>query len=238
MLSRQPSPMPGVPPPTPFPAPAGDAQAILLFGGSFDPPHAAHTALAAAARDALAERLDSAVALLFIPAARSPHKPNPPASDHHRQAMLDLAVVGIPRAAIWTDELDRPPPSYFADTAARASVLAGDRPVYFLIGTDQAAAFHRWHEPRAILAAATPIVIPREPITTADQLIAKLRETHAWTDTELATWRNAWCDLPIMPHAATDARGLLRAGELVPADVLAPAVRDYIATHRPYAPRQ
>ena len=229
--------MPGVPPPTPFPAPAGAAQAILLFGGSFDPPHAAHTALAAAARDALAKRLDAAVALLVVPAARSPHKADPPAADHHRVAMLDLAIAGIPRAAIWTDELDRPPPSYFADTAARASVLAGDRPVYFLIGTDQAAAFHRWHEPRAILAAATPIVIPREPITTADQLIAELDATGAWTDASLATWRNTWCDLPVMPHAATDARELLRAGEPVPEGILVPAVRDYIVTYRLYALR-
>lgn len=227
--------MPAEPEPTPFPDTiAADARAILLFGGSFDPPHTAHTALAAAARDALAKRLSAPVALLFVLAARSPHKDAKPTADHHRLAMLHLAINHIPAAGIWTDELDRPSPSYFADTAARARMPAGDRPVYFLIGTDQAVAFHRWHEPRAILAEAQPVVMPRQPITTPGQFLTELRASRAWSDAELAAWADAWCDLPIMPHAATDARERLHAGEPVPAHTLAPAVHDYIQAHGLY----
>ncbi|MCW5776185.1 MAG: hypothetical protein KIS87_07100 [Phycisphaeraceae bacterium] len=61
---------------TPMPVPA-DAPGVLLFGGTFDPPHRGHTEPAAAARDAM---MPPGSWLVFVPAARSPHKSAAPAT--------------------------------------------------------------------------------------------------------------------------------------------------------------
>jgi nicotinate-nucleotide adenylyltransferase len=115
---------------------------IVVCGGSFDPPHAWH-ALGARRAAAVLTRADPDAAdawVLYVPAARSPHKGEPGASDAQRLRMLRLAlrdagpVEGV-RWAIWTDEIDRaraakhaarasggvpqPPPSYTVDTLKR-----------------------------------------------------------------------------------------------------------------------
>ena len=115
------------------PGRAGDATADLgpapivpgslgVFGGTFDPIHLAHLAVAEAARDALGlERV------LFIPAGEPPHKPGQ--ADHrrgeHRLAMVELAIAGNPAFAASRIELDRPGPSYTVDTL---EALAARRP--------------------------------------------------------------------------------------------------------------
>lgn len=90
---------------------------VLIFGGTFDPPHRAHATLPAKA----AERLGCDL-ILFVPAAISPLKARQPvASPEHRLAMLLLAIADVPNARISTIELDRAAtqgggPSYTIDT--------------------------------------------------------------------------------------------------------------------------
>ena len=80
---------------------------ILIFGGTFDPPHLAHTALP----PLVARRLDCK-RILYIPAAANPLKTDaPPTAVEHRLAMLRLALADVPDAEISTIELDRPGPS-------------------------------------------------------------------------------------------------------------------------------
>ena len=124
---------------------------VLIFGGTFDPPHLAHTTLAARAAALL--ECDN---ILFIPAAINPLKVNhPPASNEHRLAMLRLAIAEIPNAKTSTIELDRPGPSYTVDTlrslkASRHQGIEASREnanaFFLLIGADQALDFHRWKE--------------------------------------------------------------------------------------------
>ncbi|HUP55307.1 MAG TPA: nicotinate-nucleotide adenylyltransferase, partial [Methylomirabilota bacterium] len=88
--------------------------ALGVFGGTFDPIHVAHLAVAEAARDALGlERI------LFIPNRQPPHKPDQavtPAAD--RLAMVEAAIAGNPAFEASTIEIDRDGPSYTADTLA------------------------------------------------------------------------------------------------------------------------
>ena len=208
------------------------APALLLFGGSFDPPHAAHTQLAGLARERLAQRLGERVRLILVPAARSPHKHEAPAPDADRLAMLRLASAGLDDAAIWTDEIDRashghPEPSYWVQTLRRAHAASSRVKLFFLIGADQALSFHRWREPRAILALARPVVLPRDPVLDRGALLEALRADAVWTGDELGVWSEAWLELPTLPHAATQVRELLLAGEDAGA-LLHPEVAAYI----------
>lgn len=224
------------PPATALPTPEA-ADRLVLLGGSFDPPHLAHTELGARARDAAA---GPGAWLVFVPAARSPFKSGPPTPAADRAAMLQLAIAPLANACMWTDEIDRArpdEPSYWVDTLRRAKAARPDARLWFVLGTDQAAEFHRWREPREILSLAEPLVLARAPIVTREALAESLRQTGAWSETEVARWLDALLDVGVMPFSATQARDLLHdAGPDHPAlrSILAPAVLDYIRAHRLY----
>lgn len=225
------TPAPNSPDPiTPWPAPLG--QPALLYGGSFDPPHLAHTTLAATARDLA--RPDAW--LVYVPAARNPLKPTGPlATPQHRLEMLRLALRHTPRAAIWTDEIDRAAahnaPAYWIDTLRRAlAPQPSPGPLAFLIGADQALQFHLWREPRLILSLSSPVVLPRGSITTPGGLRSALAETRAWSVAELDDWASRL--LPLKPLHASST--LARSSH--PAHILDPAVLDYALRHRLYTP--
>lgn len=227
---------------TPLPVPEG-ASCLLLFGGMFDPPHLAHTALAAQARD-LGPGPDAW--LLFVPAARSPLKESAPgAGDHDRIRMVDLAIRELPRATLWTDEIDRaaastddPSPSYWIDTLRRArKVLPPATEVRFLIGADQALAFHCWRSFRDILSLASPLILLRAPATSPQTLLDGLRNTGEWTEHDLSKWQSWILPTAVVDPSSTDVRTSLARGDIESAArLLHPDVLDYIQQHRLYTP--
>lgn len=170
---------------TPIPIPEGCERA-LFFGGSFDPPHAAHLDLACAVRD---EWLGDDAALVVVPAARSPHKESAPrATDGDRVAMLRLAAKRRANVFVWTDEIDRGGPSFTVETLARAREQRPETLMRLLIGSDQARVFHLWKRPRDIIALAEPIVMLRPPDTQGLAVIGAMREAGFWSEDELAQW--------------------------------------------------
>lgn len=209
------------------------ARGVLLFGGTFDPPHRAHIALPRSIRHRL---LGRGWWLVYVPAARNPLKSEGPvATDRQRVAMLRAATAGVPRCTIWTDELTRPPPSYWIDTLRRARAALPERvALRFLMGSDSAASFHRWREPRAILALAEPIVMLRPPHTTPAKLMKDLGATGFWTQPELAAWRTRIDGRTLVPLSATDIRSALRTSSR-PAKGVPSAVRALMKTTRAYA---
>lgn len=192
-----------------MPLPRG-VRRVLLFGGVFDPVHRAHVALPAAARDRL---WGGEGWLVYVPAAQSPLKAQAArAPDADRAAMLRLALQGVARAAVWTDELDRggEGPSYSIDTVRRArEVLEPETEVRLLIGADQAAQFHRWKEAREIMRLAPPTVMLRAPAESDEGLIAALRGTWKWRPEELHLWRSWIVEVPMSGASSTRARALL-----------------------------
>ena len=194
-----------------FPAPA-DATSILLFGGSFDPPHTGHFRLPSLARDAI-----GADWLIYIPAARSPFKSDGPIADaDSRVAMLreGLAESGARRAGVATLELDRArtgaAPSYTIDTLREIQSRLDDRTkLRLLIGADQAREFHRWREARAIIEIAEPAVMLRAGDGAAQRELLDAMRDH-WSAAEMKRWESWIIPLPQIEASSTEIRRIVR----------------------------
>ena len=128
-----------------------------FLGGAFDPVHIGHLRGAMAVRDALnLERVD------LIPAAQSPLKDQASVDAVHRLAMLERAVVDLPGIAVDARELDRPGPSYTADTLEDLRREHGaERPLVWIIGADILASLPRWSRWRELLDFAHLVVMGR-----------------------------------------------------------------------------
>ena len=133
---------------------------VGLYGGTFDPVHAGHIAIARALIELFA--FDE---VLFIPAYVAPHKRGTtrrPASPLHRYAMLALATADEPRMRVSTVELDAPERPYTVETLARlhAEFGAGVR-LYFVMGADSWADITTWREWERLLAMTDHVVMAR-----------------------------------------------------------------------------
>jgi nicotinate-nucleotide adenylyltransferase len=136
------------------------ARRVAFFGGSFDPPHLGHLAIARAARDLLP--LD---AVLFAPVGAQPLKPNgASAGFEDRVAMTRLAVAGNRGFAVSLADAPKPSgkPNY---TLATLLFLRDQLPahgeLFFLMGADSFLGLRKWHRAAAIPFAAALIVASR-----------------------------------------------------------------------------
>ena len=128
---------------------------IAVFGGTFDPIHVGHLAIAEAARRALGTG-----EVVFVPTARNPLKrdePSVPAED--RYEMVRRALYAAPGMRADRVELDRPGLSYTVDTLR--AFAHGDVELAFILGADAVADVSRWHEPAEVLELATLLVAKR-----------------------------------------------------------------------------
>jgi nicotinate-nucleotide adenylyltransferase len=133
------------------------ARRLGILGGSFDPPHRGHLAMARAARRA--RELDH---VLWVPAARPPHKPERElVAGAERVRMLELLLVGDEASSIWTVELERAGPSYTVDTVRALRAEVPDAALHLVLGTDNLPGLPSWREAAALLALVEPVVIPR-----------------------------------------------------------------------------
>lgn len=210
---------------TDAPRPAATAR-IGMLGGTFDPIHTGHLALARVALDQLG--LDH---ILFVPAGQPPHKrgrPITPAED--RLAMVDLAIDDEPRFAVSRIEIDRPGPSYTADTAE--ALVAGretdDRPIELtvILSAESFADLPSWHDPARLLRLARIAVAPRpgHPAPTPGWLAQRLP---GFAD------RVVVLEGPHLDISASDIRARVAAGR--PIDQLVPPrVAAYIEAHHLY----
>jgi nicotinate-nucleotide adenylyltransferase len=131
---------------------------IGIFGGTFDPPHLGHLAVAQEVHHRLA--LDT---VLWIPAALPPHKqtrqltPGPV-----RLAMVRAAIAGDPRFSASDLELTRDGPSFTVHTLRQLSALHPGARLFLVLGADQAAELHTWLEPDEIRRLATLVAFARD----------------------------------------------------------------------------
>ncbi len=147
-----------MPPPDRAELPHQSAARVAFFGGSFDPPHLGHLAVARAARSAF--ELDT---VLFAPVGAQPLKPaGSTASFEDRLAMTRLAIEGEPGFAVSLADAPRfdargdLAPNYTVDTLGRLrAALAPDSVLYCLIGADSFLSLRHWHR-----AAEVPFVAP------------------------------------------------------------------------------
>jgi nicotinate-nucleotide adenylyltransferase len=130
---------------------------IGLFGGSFDPVHGGHLLVAQAAGEELGLRR-----LFFVPAARSPFKPdNVPAPDEARLRMLRLALAGQPQYEVDDQEIRRGGLSYSIETAREYARRFPEAELHYLVGADHVPTLPAWREATELARLVFFVVIPR-----------------------------------------------------------------------------
>ena len=130
-----------------------------LFGGTFDPPHNGHVAIAEQCRKKLNNDR-----VIFIPAFLAPHKTDVKISSaKDRLAMLRLAIQLYHGLEISELEIDRRGISYSIDTILqiKKELNLTSENLYFLIGTDSLAELHTWRQPERILDESRVVVAGR-----------------------------------------------------------------------------
>jgi nicotinate-nucleotide adenylyltransferase len=200
-----------------------------LFGGSFDPVHVGHLHVARSAQRAF--QLDHVV---FVPAARPPHKPGRKlASQDDRARMLALAIAPEPRWSLSTLEFERSGPSYTIDTVRDLPWRLGlrdDVELYLVIGWDNLRDLERWREAQTLLARVQPVVIWRgEDDPALLEHLAGALGAELFTKLERGLLR-----LPPAPQSSTEMRERLARGE-DPGPSLPPGVLEYIRARGIYA---
>lgn len=129
---------------------------LLFYGGTFDPVHNGHLAVARTVCDALSSRV------ALIPAHDPPHKGATSANALQRAEMLELAVKGEPGLSVDRRELDRDGPSWTVDTLAELRRECGnDVPIAWLIGADSLLQLSSWHRWRELFDLAHVLVVDR-----------------------------------------------------------------------------
>jgi nicotinate-nucleotide adenylyltransferase len=196
---------------------------VALFGGSFDPPHRGHMAIATAAADAF--RLDE---ILFAPVGQQPLKPGGGAASFvDRLAMVELACRQDVRFA--ASDLDAPrddgKPNYTVDTLAALRQSMPEARLFSLVGADSFLGMGRWHEPRRLLKLAEWIVVSRPGFP--------LHEVSSIGLTQDQLKRVFLLETVHEDVAGTGLRIRLAAGDRC-VDMLGAAVSDYIQAHRLY----
>ena len=201
----------------------------LLYGGTFDPVHAGHLAIARAAAQALSAPVH------LLPAADPPHREPPGASAGQRARMLELAAGGDGQLLVDRRELNREGPSYTIDTLRQVRAEIGDEePLVWIMGLDSLRQLDEWREWRGIFDFAhvlgaerpgtrlDPAWLREQAPAVADEISARWRAPGALRDAPAG----GYAPLPIQPlrgESATEVRRRIATGgdwqALVPAPV-------------------
>jgi nicotinate-nucleotide adenylyltransferase len=186
-----------------------------LFGGTFDPVHNAHLALARAALGELG--LDE---VRWVPAGQPWQKERTITPALHRETMLQLALAGEPRFVIDRIELLRPGPSYTLDTVKALRAAAPGTEWTLLIGQDQYAGLHTWNGWQELLGLVGLAVARRPGVPgTVDDAVRR--------------WPHRMVPLPMLDISATEIRERVAAGRDI-SQLVPPEVARYIELNRLY----
>jgi nicotinate-nucleotide adenylyltransferase len=196
---------------------------VGILGGTFNPPHLGHLLCAQEAWAQL--ELDE---VLLMPVAAPPHKAiesDPGAG--HRLAMCEAAVAADGRLRVSRLDLERPPPSFTADTLRLLHERAPGDELTFIVGGDMALSLPAWHEPDRVLERACLAVAEREGVKRrhiVEHLAAAL---------PASVEHLAFFDMPRFDVSSSEVRRRVRAG--LPIRYLVPdPVATYVAEHGLY----
>jgi len=185
-----------------------------IFGGTFDPPHIGHLLPLIDAAEALG--LD---AVRLVPTATQPLKVGRAvAAAHHRLAMSERLVAGIPGFTVDAAEIERAGLSYTVDTLTAISAAAPRSELVLIVGADAYALFAQWREPERVRRLARIAVLTRGDGAGVE----------AGAEEGVTYLRTRRVDI-----SSTELRARVADGRTIRGFVPA-AVADYIAEHRLY----
>lgn len=213
----------------------------ICYGGTFDPVHNGHLAVACAARDALRAQV------FLLPAADPPHKGPTQADAQQRARMLDLAIAGETGLKVDRRELRRPGPSYSIDTLLELRAeLGSEVPIAWLVGGDSLNQLHTWHRWRELFEHAHILAVQRPGSHIDPDTLAR---TAPQVATEVAPrWRDlaalqgspagGLAVLPMQeprPESSTELRRRIASGDGDWRSWVPPSVASYIDRHHLYS---
>ncbi len=204
--------------------------AIGILGGSFNPPHLGHLALARDARRELGlERV------LLMPLHTAHHKPwGEDPGPWHRLAMTRLAAANEPGVEASALEIERGGPSYTADTLTEIHASEPEDELTFIVGADTALTLPLWRRPETVLGLARLAVASRPGSDEGEVLDALAGiPMDAASGAPHAEPEVVFLSMAPVEASSSLARERLAAGGPV-ADLLDPAVERYILEHRIY----
>lgn len=200
---------------------------VGVLGGTFDPVHYGHLAIAEEAREALG--LEQ---VLFMPAPRPPHKAGIEITPvEHRVAMVELAIADNPAFAVSLREVERDGPSFTVDTMATLDAEArarGDAPsLAFILSAEALGQLLSWRDPHRLLSLCRLVVTPRDGYRMPNR---------DWLEEHFPGMedRVVFLDGPRLGHSASDIRRRVARGRSIRYRV-PPAVAAYIVDHGLYA---
>ena len=171
-----------------------------ILGGSFDPIHLGHLAIATDVAEA-----NSLGKVLFIPANRSPLRRPAAVTASERLRMCELATADNPRLAASGLELERPPPSYTLDTIAEVRRRYPDWELTIIVGADLAEELEEWRAIEELLAEVRMVVVERPGTTPRD--LGDLAASLGADPSRLLRHRTAGPEI-----SSTDIRARIAAG--------------------------
>ena len=212
---------------------------LACYGGSFDPVHRGHLAVARAVRDLLGAEV------ALVPAADPPHKERTHAEAGARAEMLELAIAGEPGMHVDRRELGRDGPSYTVDTLRLIRAAEGPyRAIAWVVGGDSLLQLDRWHRWRELFAHGhvlaverpgaplDPATVQREALTVHRGIEFRRRDAASLADSPAGGY--AVLALPeLRGESSTEVRRRIAAGEDWAA-MVPPAVAGYIRLHGLY----
>ena len=200
---------------------------IGIFGGTFDPIHNGHLAVAEYVRAEMS--LDQ---MLFIPAGRPWFKEGQTVTDATRRLeMTRLAVADNPHFAVSDMEVRRNGPTYTSDTLTELRREKGEGVEFYLIlGIDALNELHRWRKPCDVLDVATLVGVTRPGAETVDR--ATLDSIRVGASDEVVI-----VDGPLIDISAADIRRRISEGLSV-RGIIPQAVEDYARRHVLYGPKE
>lgn len=187
-----------------------------LFGGSFDPVHAGHLTIAAAAQQICG--LDE---IIFLPAACSPFKQGSSSyfSDAERLEMLHLATKEFPWASVNKLDLQLPPPSWSWRLAEHFHQAHPKDELFWLMGTDQWEQLHRWARYDYLCELLHFIVYHREEVPQPREGV-----------------RSTFICVGMHPASSSGIRKALQQGHPIPDGWLPPSLESYLARQKKAQP--
>lgn len=208
-----------------------------FFGGSFDPPHIGHLAIATSLTSLF--DLDR---FIFVPAHHAPHKRDRlPTSPFHRYAMLAMATADSDRCEVSAMELEAPERPYTYETLSRITEERTPESVFFVIGADSWQEITSWREWERVLTAVNIIVVTRPgyPLSVdhvTDRVRARIADMRegARSRPERDGLGIFITDVVNVGVSATDIRAKIKSGDGSWRDSVTADVARYIDRYRIY----